>query len=72
MLYTICLLSPEAHDYLVGDAGIVASKWRSTKWLRNTELPPRYGIVSTNISESSNSMYDEARKLLWLYCLDSV
>jgi hypothetical protein len=39
------------------------SNWRSTQWLRNTKLPPRYGIVSMNISESSNSMYEEARKL---------
>jgi hypothetical protein len=48
----ICVLYPPAHDYLVGDAGIVASKWHSTEWLRDTALPPRYGIVSTNVSES--------------------
>jgi hypothetical protein len=72
MLDKICLLSPPVHDYLVGDAGIAASKWHSTEWLRDTALPPRYGIVSTSVSESSNSMYEEARKLPWLYCLDSV
>jgi Transposase, Mutator family len=72
ILEKICLLSPAAHDYLVGDAGIEASKWCSNEWVRNTKLPPGYGIVSTNILESLNSMYDEARKLPWLYCLDSV
>jgi hypothetical protein len=58
MLDKISLLSPPALDYLVGDAGIVASKWHSTKWLRDTALPPRYGTVSTNVSKSSNSMYE--------------
>jgi hypothetical protein len=65
-------LSPAAHDYFVGDKGIEASKWRSTQWLWNTTLPPRYGIVSMNVLESSNSMYEEARKLPWLYCLDNI
>jgi transposase-like protein len=51
MLNNIRLLSPAAHDYLVGDSGIVANKWRSTEWLRNTALPPTYGIVTTNILE---------------------
>jgi Transposase, Mutator family len=54
MLEKIHLLSPAAHDYLVGETGFEASKWRSTKWIRNKKLPPRYGITSTNISESSN------------------
>jgi transposase-like protein len=72
MLEKICLLSPATHDYFVGDVGIEASKYCSTKWLRNTKLPPRYGIVSTNILVSLNSMYNEARKLPWLYCLDNV
>jgi transposase-like protein len=62
MLEKIRLLSPApAHDYLVGDTGIEVSTWRSTKWLRNTKLPPRYGIVSTNILESSNSIIYKPR-----------
>jgi Transposase, Mutator family len=40
-----------AYDYLVGDNGIEPSKWRSTEWMKDTTLPPRYGIVSMNISE---------------------
>jgi hypothetical protein len=72
MLEKIRLLSPAAHDYFVGERGIEACKWRSTEWLRNTKLPPRYGIIGINILESSNSIYEDARKLPWLHCLDSV
>jgi hypothetical protein len=59
---------------LVGPAGIEPNKWRSIKWLKtqHTTLPPCYGIISTNISESSNAKYKDARKLLWLYCVDNI
>jgi hypothetical protein len=57
---------------LVGDNGIGPSKWRSTEWMKDTTLPPRYGIVSTNILESSNSMYEDARNLSWLHCIDNI
>jgi hypothetical protein len=71
MLETIQRQSPDAYEYLVGENGIAADKWKSTEWLRNKTLPPQYGIVSTNSSESSNSMYEDARHLSWLYCLDT-
>jgi hypothetical protein len=58
-----------ACDYLVGPEGIEASKWRSTEWLRKKHLPP---LISSNISESSNALYEEARKLPWLYCIDTI
>jgi hypothetical protein len=35
-------------------------------------LPPRFGIVSTNSSKSSNSMYEEARQLPWFFCHDTI
>jgi hypothetical protein len=57
---------------LVGPEGIEASKWRSTEWLRKKHLPPHYGILSSNISESSNSLYEDACKLPWLYCIDNI
>jgi MULE transposase domain len=69
MLETIRRQAPPAYEYLVG---IAANKWRSTEWLRNKTLPPRYGIVSTNSSESSNSMYEDARRQPWLYCVDMI
>jgi hypothetical protein len=72
MLDKIKTISWPAYDYLVGDNGIPADKWRSTEWLRNKTLPARYGIVSMNSSKSSNSMYEEVRHLPWLYCLDTI
>jgi hypothetical protein len=72
MLETSRKQAPPAYEYLVGTNGIAADKWRSTEWLRNKTLPPCYGIVSTNSSESSNSMYEDARHLPWLYCLDMI
>jgi hypothetical protein len=65
-------MSQPDYDYLVGENGIAADKWRSTEWLRNKTLPPWYGIVSTNSSESSNSMYEDTRHLPWLYCHDTI
>jgi hypothetical protein len=72
MLETIRKQAPPAYEYLVGANGIAAHKWRSTEWLRNKTLPPRYGIVSTNSSESSNSMCEDVRRLPWLYCVDMI
>jgi hypothetical protein len=53
MLETIRQQAPPAYEYLVGANGIAADKWRSTEWLRNKTLPPRFGIVSTNSLKSS-------------------
>jgi hypothetical protein len=35
-------------------------------------LPPRYGIVTSNASESSNKMYKGARYGKWLNILDTI
>jgi hypothetical protein len=67
MLETMRQQAPPAYEYLVGANGIVADKWRSTEWLSNKTIPPQIGIVSTNSSESSSSMYEDARHLPWLY-----
>jgi hypothetical protein len=72
MLETIRKQSPDAYENFVCENGIAANKWRSTEWLRNKTLPPRYGIVSTNSTKSSNSMYEDAKHLPWLYCLDTI
>jgi hypothetical protein len=72
LLEKIKNISQPAYDYLVGEKCIAADKWRSTEWLRNKTLPPRYGIGSTNSSKSTNSIYEEARQLQWLYCLDTI
>jgi hypothetical protein len=72
MLDNIKELLELAYDYLVGDNGIEPSKWRSKEWMKDRTLPPRYGIVSTNISESSNSIYEDAHNLSWLHCIDNI
>ena len=50
-----------AHNYLMK---ILANRWRSSEWLQNDTLPPRFGIITSNTSESSNSMIDEYRNCL--------
>ena len=44
---------------------IEPSQWRSTAWLTDTSLPPRYGIVTSNLSESTNAMFEQARDMPW-------
>ncbi|KAG7365067.1 hypothetical protein IV203_038270 [Nitzschia inconspicua] len=45
---------------------ITANQWRSTIWVDDPTLPPRFGIVTTNMSESASSMFGEARNESWL------
>jgi hypothetical protein len=51
---------------------IDAQVWRSAAWLQDESLPPRYGIVSSNISESANSMFESARDVHWLSCINMI
>ena len=47
--------------------------WQSTQWLNaNPELPPRYGIVTSNTSESVNNMFADARNLGWPEALEKI
>jgi SWIM zinc finger len=46
-------------------AKIEHPQWRSTAWLDDEALPPRYGIVTSKMSESANSMFEEARDMPW-------
>ncbi|KAG7358033.1 MULE transposase domain containing protein [Nitzschia inconspicua] len=52
--------------------GIAANQWRSTSWVDDPTLPPRFGIVTTNMSESANSMVGEARSGSWLECTNNI
>jgi hypothetical protein len=67
----------EAADYLskienISAAGrqyldsIPKNQWLNTAWLEDPTLPKRYGIITTNMSESANSMFEEARDVSWL------
>lgn len=60
-------LSPRARTYL---EEIPADQWRGTAWLDDLGLPPRYGIVTSNMSESTNNMFEKARDGSWLYSMD--
>jgi SWIM zinc finger len=55
-------MGPVAKAYV---AQIDHSQWRSTAWLDDEALPPRYGIVTSNMSESANSMFEKARDMPW-------
>jgi hypothetical protein len=61
-------VSESCREYL---EEIEASHWRNTAWLLDSSLPPRYGILSSNISESSNNMFEESRVGTWLQTLDT-
>ncbi|KAG7366226.1 transposase, mutator family protein [Nitzschia inconspicua] len=41
---------------------ITANQWRSTAWVDDPTLPPRFGIVTTNMSESAHEMFGEAER----------
>jgi MULE transposase domain len=51
-----------ALDYLLA---IENKRWRTTAWAQDESLPPRYGIVTSNTSESLNSMFNEFRQGSW-------
>jgi hypothetical protein len=56
-------IKPEAADYIES----VEDVWRSTEWMDSQRnLPPRYGIVTSNTSECVNNMFDDARDVGWL------
>jgi hypothetical protein len=48
-------------------------RWRGTSWLDDElALPPRYGIVTSNTSESVNSMLSDARDVGWLQAVEKI
>ena len=57
------------YEYLVE---IHPSKWRSSQWIVDQTLPPRFGLTSTNMSESLNNMFKEARHATWLDAVDLI
>lgn len=69
LLAQVQSVSPKAHQYL---CDIPESKWRSTEWLQKTDLPPRYGITTSNSSESVNSMIEDFRNDGWMELVDGL
>jgi hypothetical protein len=62
-------ISKKVRNYL---EKTTANQWRSTSWLDDPSLPPRYGIVTSNMSESMNNMFEKARSGSWLYSVDTI
>ena len=67
---------PEAADYIEG----ITDLWRSAHWMqpqcnpldRTRVMPPRYGIVTSNTSESVNNMLKTAHDVNWMDCVDTI
>jgi hypothetical protein len=50
----------EVADYIKS----VEDVWRSTEWMDSRRnLPPRFGIVTSNTSKCVNNMFDDARNV---------
>ena len=62
-------ISKRARKYL---QEIPAERWRGTAWLDDPGLPPRYGITTSNISESTNNMFEKARDKSWLFTVNTI
>ncbi|KAG7363597.1 hypothetical protein IV203_026958 [Nitzschia inconspicua] len=69
LMAKINAISARGKKYL---EGISANQWRSTAWVDDPTLPPRFGIVTTNMSESVNSMVGDARDGSWLECTNDI
>ncbi len=66
-LYKLKEKNPAAYEYI---EAIDPKTWRPTTWMQLTNLPPRYGIKSSNDAEAVNKLFLEARKLNWFESLD--
>ena len=63
-------IKPAAAEYIERIDGF----WKNTTWLQdeNVYLPQRFGILTSNTSESVNSMLADARKLSWLDLTEAI
>jgi hypothetical protein len=69
LLKRIEKVSKKAAEYV---KAIEPERWRSTAWQQDDTLPPRYGIITTNMSESANNMFEKARDGSWLSTMDTI
>ena len=69
VLENIGKLSERAKEYL---EEIQDNEWRGTAWLDDMSLPTRYGICTSNMSESTNNMFEKARDKSWLHSMDTM
>jgi hypothetical protein len=67
LLEKVRACKPAATDYI----STIQELWRSTDWNScERQLPPRYGMVTSNTSECVNTMFGDARDLGWLEAVD--
>ena len=69
MLEDIDKISKRARKYL---QEIPAEHWHGTAWIDDPGLPPRFGITTSNMSESTNNMFEKARDRSWLYTVNTI
>ena len=64
-------IKPAAYTYV---NNIDPKCWKSSCWIveENSNLPPRYGIVTSNMSESINNMLKKARTCNWLNTIHNI
>jgi hypothetical protein len=69
LLEKVSACKPAAAAYISS----IEDLWRSTDWNScERQLPPRYGIVTSNTCECVNNMFGEARDLGWLEAVDKL
>jgi len=63
-------IKPAAAKYISEIEGF----WKNVTWMQNesSNLPPRYGILTSNTSESVNSLFKEERQLPWLQLMEAM
>ena len=63
-------IKPAAATYILGMKDVM---WRGTSWLDdNHPVPPRYGMLTSNTSESANAMLADAREVGWLKAAEKI
>ncbi len=65
-------MKPEAVKYVedITNAGVL---WQSTQWHSSPRnMPPRYGIVTSNTREAVNNMFNDARDCGWLDAMNKL
>jgi MULE transposase domain len=62
-------VSQRARNYL---EDIEKYRWRSSEWVHDRSLPPQFGILNSNIAESTNSMFEGERNGTWLDTIETI
>ena len=68
-------IPPNAYEFL---DNIDMENWHNTQWIKTwkylpeARLPPMYRVVTSNMSESINSIIDDYRSEGWTYLLEGV